>query len=81
MIFGFIKIHNTILDHSEYMKSVLLLKRYAEKKIIELLTEEGFEPKSIENPTYHEAMLNLYNKEKDLEIRIEIRKKTPEAFV
>ncbi|KYK26746.1 hypothetical protein AYK26_04705 [Euryarchaeota archaeon SM23-78] len=77
----FININNTIQDYNEYIKNVILLKNYLKNKIKELLFQEEFVLTSNHNNTYHRASLTFYNKEKDLEIEINIRKKNKEVFV
>ena len=77
----FISINNTIQDYNEYVKNIILLKNYLKNKIKELLFEEDFELTNNKNKTYHKAGLIFYNKEKDLEIEINICKKNKEVFV
>lgn len=77
----FITINSSIQDYNEYVKNIILLKNYLKNKIKELLFEEDFELIDNKNRTYHKAGLIFYNKEKDLEIKISIRKKNKEVFV
>ena len=77
----FISINNSIQDYDEYVKNVILLKNYLKNKMKELLFQEEFVLTSNQNNTYHKAGLVFYNKEKDLEVEINIRKKNQEVFV
>ncbi|MBW2990533.1 hypothetical protein KY348_02390 [Candidatus Woesearchaeota archaeon] len=77
----FISINNTIQDYNEYVKNVILLKNYLKNKIKELLFEEEFVLTNNNNNTYHQACLVFYNKEKDIELELIIRKKSKEVFV
>ncbi|MBU1198286.1 MAG: hypothetical protein KKF46_05200 [Nanoarchaeota archaeon] len=77
----FISINNTIQDYDEYIKNIILLKNYLKNKIKELVFEEEFELKHNSNNKYHRANLLFYNKERDIEIIVSIRKKNQEVFV
>ena len=77
----FISINNTIQDYDEYIRNVILLKNYLKNKIREVLFQEGFVLIRNQNNKYHRACLTFYNEEKDLEVRISIRKKNKEVFV
>ncbi|MBN2142471.1 hypothetical protein JW711_04025 [Candidatus Woesearchaeota archaeon] len=79
--YPFIKVNSSILDYSEYRRDVMLLKKHTEKELIELLVRKGFAPEKIEDPSYHEAKLVFYHKEKDLEIKILARKREEETFI
>jgi hypothetical protein len=63
----FIEINGMILDYDKYRKEVLLLKRFLELWINELLERNGFE--------------NGYHKELDLEFKIGIKKRSKNKFV
>lgn len=77
----FISINNTIQDYNEYVKNIILLKNYLKNKIKELLFEEGFSLTQNHNSKYHQANLVFYNNQKDLEIKLFIKKKNKEVFV
>jgi hypothetical protein len=76
----FITINSTIQDYDEYVKNVILLKNYLKNKVKELLFEENFVLTDNKNSTYDFSSLIFYNKEKDLEVEVNIRKKSKEVF-
>ena len=77
----FISINSTIQDYDEYVKNIILLKNYLKNKVKELLFEENFVLTGNKNSTYDVSSLTFYNKEKDLEVEVNIRKKSKEVFV
>ncbi|MFH0869755.1 MAG: hypothetical protein V1866_01715 [archaeon] len=78
---GFIVINSSVLDYDEYVRSVILLKNYLKSRLSDLILEEGFVLESQESPDYCSSESAFFNKEKDLEIRIIIRKKSKETFI
>jgi hypothetical protein len=77
----FININNSIQYYDEYVKNIILLKNYLKNKIKELLFEENFVLTNNKNGSYHSSSLTFFNKGKDLEIEINVRKKNSEVFV
>ena len=77
----FISIQGTILDYNEYVKEIILLKNYLKNKIREFLFKEDFVLEKNNNHTYHQTKLSFYNKEKGIEVEINIKKKNKEVFV
>jgi len=77
----FISINSTILDYDEYVKNIILLKNYLKNKIKEFMFSENFVLTNNHNTKYHESGLTFYNQEKDLEVKINIKKKGEEVFV
>jgi hypothetical protein len=77
----FIQINQSVLDYSEYIKNVLLLKHYLVSKIAEIILLENFQLAKRENSTYSHSTLTFYNAKKDLEVTISIRKRKQEIFV
>lgn len=77
----FISVQKTIYDYNEYVKNVILLKNYLKNKLRSFLFKEDFVLRMNRNITYHHSHLRFYNKEKDLELEIIIKKKSKEVFV
>lgn len=78
---GFIVINSSILDYDEYVRSIILLKSYLKNRLSDQVLEEGFLLESQESPDYCSGESVFFNEEKDLELRIIIRKRHPENFV
>jgi hypothetical protein len=79
--FDFIQINNTILDYSEYVKNVIILKTYLKHRFIELLLEEGFSLEEETSRTYSNLEVLFYNKDEDIEVKIKVSKRNKEDFV
>ena len=81
MKFDFIQVNKSILDYSEYVRSVILLKNYLKHRLIELLLEEGFKLESDRCSSYSELEAVFHNQEKDLCVKIIVSKREEEHFV
>lgn len=81
MSFDFIQVNQSILDYSEYVRNVLLLKNYLKHRFFECLFEEGFRLESDLSESYCGARLVLYRQSIDLEVEIIVRKRAPEQFL
>jgi hypothetical protein len=77
----FIMINGTIQDYDDYAKNIILLKSYLRSKFSEVVLEECFEIKKLENRAYHSARWVFVNKSKDLELVVSLRKRSEEVFV
>lgn len=80
MAFDFIQVNKSILDYSEYVRSVLLLKNYLKHRFIEVLLEEGFRLEQEQAKSYSELQAVFFSGKSDLEVSIAIRKRSKEQF-
>ena len=81
MSFDFIQVNNSVLDYSEYIRNVLLLKNYMKHRMIEALLEEGFKMELEKSSSYHQTELVFYNAVRDLEVKISFNKREKELFI
>lgn len=81
MKFDFIQVNKSILDYSEYVKKVILLKSYLKMRLSEEVLTNEFSVEKNESDSYDKAELVFYNEECDLEVSVNIKKRSKEVFV
>ncbi|MFH1505841.1 MAG: hypothetical protein ABIE94_02535 [archaeon] len=70
----FIKLNGSVYDYREYLRKIILLKNYLRIALSEILDMNNFERTDKKG-------LVFYNKDMDIELEINIRKKHKEEFV